>query len=64
MSESMIAPTTVPQTWPKPPLRAVPPMMTAAIASSSHRMPVEPDAEPSRGTYRITAMATHTPWMT
>ena len=39
-------------------------MMTAAMASSSHKRPVVPDADPKRGTYRIVAMATQIPWKT
>src|SRR5690606_1163370 len=49
----MMAPTTVLQIRPDPPLSAVPPMITEAMASSSHKSPVVPDADPSRGTYRI-----------
>ncbi len=37
MTDSRIAPTTVPITRPSPPLSAVPPTTTAAIASSSHK---------------------------
>lgn len=47
MVESRTAPTTVPHTCPEPPLRAVPPMMTAAMASSSHNSPVPAFADPS-----------------
>ena len=61
MTESRMAPTTVPVTLPAPPLRAVPPTITAAMASSSHSRPVVGEAEPSRGTYKSVAMPTHTP---
>jgi hypothetical protein len=50
MTESRMAPTTVPAMLPAPPLSAVPPTITAAIASSSHSRPVVGEAEPSRGT--------------
>lgn len=49
MVESMMAPTTVPQICPEPPRSAVPPMITAAMASNSHNTPVLADAEPTRG---------------
>ena len=52
---------TVPVMLPAPPLSAVPPTITAAMASSSHSSPVVGDAEPRRGTYSSVAMPTHTP---
>ena len=61
MTDSRIAPTTVPVMLPAPPFNTVPPTMTAAIASSSHSSPVVGDAEPRRGTYNSVAMPTHTP---
>ncbi len=50
MTDSRMAPTTVPVMLPAPPFRTVPPTITAAIASSSHKRPVVGDAEPRRGT--------------
>ena len=50
ITESSTAPTTVPVMVPAPPLSAVPPTMTAAMASSSHSRPVVGEAEPRRGT--------------
>jgi hypothetical protein len=61
MTESNTAPITVPVMLPAPPLSAVPPTITAAIASSSHSKPVVGDAYPKRGTYSKVAMPTHTP---
>ena len=58
MTDSSTAPITVPVMPPAPPLSAVPPTMTAAIASNSHSKPVLGDAEPSRGTYSSVAMPT------
>ena len=46
MTESRTAPITVPVMPPAPPFRAVPPTMTAAMASSSHSSPVLGEADP------------------
>ena len=61
ITESRIAPTTVPVMLPAPPRSAVTPTMTEAIASNYQIRPVVGEAEPSRGTYSNVAMPTQIP---
>ncbi len=59
----MRAPIRVPITDPEPPMRLVPPITTAAIASSSYMMPAIGWAELSRATRRSAVTALSSPAM-
>src|SRR6185436_18809603 len=57
----MSAPSIAPETVPRPPMRLVPPITHAAIASSSMSVPASGDALPTRAVCRIAATPTSPP---
>ena len=61
ISAKVMTPKKVPVTVALPPARAVPPMTTAAIASSSTRLPTTGEALASRPDSRMAEIPTHSP---